>query len=62
MTYLLGFTILYGIPAVLAGVFWLWPVRRLIAMWVGRDVMLGFIPESRHVAHTEKLLGIRTRN
>lgn len=63
MTYLLGFVLIYGVPALLAALFWLspWFIRRLIAAWTGRDVMLSFIPAALDVAHTERLLGIRTR-
>lgn len=61
---LVGLFWIYGPIAVLAGFLWLspWFVRRLVALWVGRDVMLGFIPKPEHVHMTEKLLGIRTRN
>lgn len=59
MTQLLGLTLLYVIPGILAALFWVWPIRRLINLWTGRDVMLRFIPEHRHVAHTERILGLR---
>lgn len=55
---LLGFLLLYGIPGVLALIFWAGPIRRLTAVWWCRDVSLSLIPERRHVAHTERLLRI----
>lgn len=58
MTVLLGFTLLYGIPAVLAVGFWLL-IRRLAAYWTHRDLMLSLIPKARHVHHSERILGIR---
>lgn len=61
MTVLAGLFWIYGPIGILATLLWCWPVRRLIALWTGRDVMLSFIPESRHVAHTERILGVRTR-
>lgn len=61
MTELYGFILLYVIPGGIAYVFWRYPIRRLIALWVGRDVMLRFIPKPADVHHTERLLGIRTR-
>lgn len=57
---ILGFFLIYGVPALLAYVFWLL-VKRLVAYWVGRDVMLSFIPAALDVAHTERILGIKTR-
>ena len=56
MSVLLGFTILYLIPGVLAAVFWLVPVRRLIKLWDGRDFMESLIPDRRHIAFLERLL------
>lgn len=60
MTCVYGFALIYGIPAVLAFAFWLL-VRRAVAYWVHRDLMLSLIPKAVHVHHTERLLGIRTR-
>lgn len=57
MSYILGFTILYLIPAGFAYLFWA-AVARLAAHWTGRDVMLRFIPDPHHVHHTERITGV----
>lgn len=59
MTYVLGFVLLYAVPGVIAGTFWLWPIRRLINLWTGRDVMLTLIPKRQHVNHSEKILNVQ---
>lgn len=56
MSFVLGLVTLYGIPGVLAWAFWRFPIRRLIALWVGRDVMLSFIPAPKDVHHSERIL------
>jgi cytochrome c oxidase assembly factor CtaG len=55
---LLGAIIVYLIPAVLAVPFWLC-VRRLAALWTGRDFMCSLIPTARSVNQTEILLHVR---
>jgi hypothetical protein len=56
MTELFGFTLVYIIPGIIGWVFWRYPIKRIIALWTGRDTMLTFIPEARHVHHTERIL------
>lgn len=58
MSELYGLTLIYVIPGVIAGTFWLWPMRRLINLWTGRDAMLTLIPKREHVHHTERLLQV----
>lgn len=61
MTAVFGFTLLYLIPGLLAAVFWFGPIRRLIAYWTHRDLMLSLIPTPAHVYHSERILGIVKR-
>lgn len=56
MSELFGFTLLYLIPGLLAAVFWFGPIRRLIAYWTHRDLMLSLIPAARAVHHSERIL------
>ena len=59
MSELYGFTLVYVIPGIAGWVFWRYPIRRLISLWTGRDVMLSLIPDASHVHHSERILGIR---
>lgn len=58
MNVLFGFLLLYVIPGVAAALFWLGPIRRLIAYWTHRDLMLSLIPTPAHVHHSERLLRV----
>lgn len=64
MNVLFGFLLLYIVPGVAAALFWLGPIRRLIAYWTHRDLMLSLIPPAWTVHHTERITGVTpfTRN